>query len=183
MGVGAKHRCVLVVLADNVVADSHRLDVAVQIAHHRLITHVCPLVGKIHLVVHDPMRDPVALCAVSRGHVLKGGGVEIERLCSRQVRHGVVAALILRILEYGVRLAEDDGGHHEIHFSGPAGNAVNIVLEGTQRIVLAAIGVTGAFSRDVVIEDNIHRDAAHVHLLAVTEIKVYVSSPETFLVP
>ena len=60
---------------------------------------------------------------------------------------------------------------------------VNIVLDGTQRIVQAAIGVTGTFSLDVLIQDNIHRDAAHVHLLAVTEIKVYVSSPETFFVP
>ena len=60
MGVGAKHGSVLIVLADNVVADSHRLDVPVDIALHRLITHVRPLVGMIHLVVHDPMGYPLA---------------------------------------------------------------------------------------------------------------------------
>ena len=57
VGVGTQHGRILVILPDDVVADAHGLDVAVEITGHRLFSHVRPVRSRINLIVHDPMGD------------------------------------------------------------------------------------------------------------------------------
>ena len=115
--------------------------------------------------------------------MLKGGGIEVERPCGRHIRHCVVATCVLRILEYRVGLTEDNGGDHKACLRGLLCHIINIVLHGSEAVLLSTVRITGTFSRDVVVENHVHCYAAYIHLLAVTEIEVCITGSETFFVP
>ena len=178
---GTQDRSLGVILADEVVADAHRLDVAVQIALHRLVAHVGPDQALVHLVVHDPVVDVSERLAggavgmrVARHEERKGGRILVEAFRRSDVRHGVVTSGILRILVDRAGSRQEDGGENDAALVGLGHDGIRRVAAGRHDLViLSAVRGPRTAARhlaDDSLQGDVHRDAAEsqvIHLLIV----------------
>ena len=99
---GGQDPGMLVVLAEDVVDEPHRLDVGI---HEEqlllLVSHVGPSHRRIDLIVHDPVGDPsgIVQSVVPGSEHLHHRSIGEHSLRGSHVRHGIIASCAFRVRE------------------------------------------------------------------------------------
>ena len=196
MGVGAQYGSILVILADDVIDETHALDIGVEIDVNRLGAHVCPLRTHIHLVMHNPVIDASisgALVAVCQ--VVDDGSIGIDALWSSHVGHRVVACAVFWMAKClggpGVRT----GGSEEQDGTGDYSTFVTLL----ERVVVIGdaahiyiIGLTAKFiflriaklpwrCADDLIADHVDGDALYAQVVQIAQECVHEETSQPLL--
>ena len=124
------------------------------------------------------------LPVVTGGHVLEGGGIGIEGLGGRQVRHRIEAPGALRVLVDGAPRTKDYGLYHKSQAVSLVEQGVETrYVSGVQAVSHPTVDVVASLSVDDSMEQDVAGDAADIHGPTVLEVKVDVAGAESLLVP
>lgn len=159
VGIGAQDESMLVILAHDIVAQSHRLHILVDVDRLGGRAHIGPRRAHIDLVVHDPVLDAaMAAAVVAAGQVVDDGCIGVDALHGSHVGHRVVAPAVVGVAEHMAQCAvagagcdQDDGTHGNVallivgEMAVPLGNGTAIDVIGLAAIaVLHTVGKDGA---------------------------------------